>query len=346
MNAAVTSHGSSGPRIALCATGKTGLGHLRRLINIAGELVRQAPSCQLELVSNAEIAGLTGQEKSWLSATHLAERGRMADTIARIKPDLVVVDTAVIPGLHALDVPLCLVLRETIAGNAARFNLEGGRAWDRVCVPNPEDHWLPGPEVFAWSLKAVGWIYRTTGSINASNVESRKTPLVLAASGGGGNAETAAYYARSVDAVLSKARKLCPAAFEVSQVVGPRAASRDLLSNADQKAQVGSHLNEAFATADIVISTAGYNSVLELAQVSTPVLLVPIGRSHDDQLGRARYWESRMGHVHVDGLEDASARWLANEVASGRRRQPCDLGPSGAGRCAQLLLEMCSCTVA
>lgn len=342
MNTQVNSHSSNGPRIALCGTGKTGLGHLRRLINIAAELVQQAPSCELELISNAKIAGLNEQEKSWLSGTHIAERDRIYSTIMQIKPDLVVVDTAIIPGLHALDVPLCLILRETIASHLKYFNLSEKRPWDIVCVPNPVDHWLPGIEVHARSLQAIGWIYRTTRGNFAAKYDSRKLPVVLAASGGGGNVETARYYARAVDAVLSMARRLSPVSFEVSQAVGPRAELRELLSNADHRAHVGSSLNEAFATADIVISTAGYNSILELAQVTAPVLLVPISRSHDDQMSRARYWEPHMGLVYLEGFEEASARWLAKEIASGRRRQVSDLGPSGAARCAQLLLEMCS----
>lgn len=335
---------SASPRILLCATGKTGLGHLRRLINIAGELARLVPQARIGLVSNAEVAGLTPDERSWLFDVHVTERERMAETLTRLQPDLVVVDTAVVAGLSALPAPLCLILRETHQTGMGRFNLESGRSWDLVCVPNPAPHWLPGSELRARQVEPVGWIYRLPEALPGQQGAKFATPpVVLAASGGGGNAETANHYRREVDGVLRRAQELSRLPFEVHQVIGPRAPSTDLLQGADHRVEVGGRLNEAFARADLVISTAGYNSVLELAILSTPVLLVPISRTHDDQVARAHYWAERMGRVHLEGDTEASAQWLVAQLASRQRRQAIELPPSGARRCAEYLLELLNC---
>lgn len=102
----------------------------------------------------------------------------------------------------------------------------------------------------------------------------------------------------------------------------------------------GGALNELFLDADAVISTAGYNSVLELATTDTPALLVPIPRSIDDQEARARSWAAALGAwLNADSPGEA-AEWLRRTLIERQRRLPVDLGPSGEDKAARAILDL------
>ncbi|MFM7333573.1 MAG: glycosyltransferase, partial [Tabrizicola sp.] len=99
-------------------------------------------------------------------------------------------------------------------------------------------------------------------------------------------------------------------------------------------------LNDLFRDADIVISTAGYNSVLELATTDTPTLLVPIPRSIDDQVTRARSWAGALGMWLDPASPEAATTWLRQEITARRRRPPANLGPSGEDIAAHAILGL------
>jgi predicted glycosyltransferase len=164
-------------------------------------------------------------------------------------------------------------------------------------------------------------------------------PRVLVATGGGGTTETAQRLYQTIDAVIAAVRQK-GAPFEVVQAIGPRARHFGRLAQADRTLDPGGALNELFCDADVVISTAGYNSVLELATTDTPTLLVPIPRSIDDQERRARAWAKHLGMWLDPTSPGASAAWLGQAVVAPRRRPPVDLGPSGEDRAARAILEL------
>jgi predicted glycosyltransferase len=329
------------PDLIFCATGKSGLGHLRRITNVVTAMHLMRPDLRIHLISNAEASGLALGEAKAFAATHLADRREMAAAAALLGPSPVVVDTAFLPGLEATKAPLFLILRETVADKIGAFNLAGGRSWDLVCVPNPAEHWMPAAgAINAKRIAATGWIFRPMPSMSKPQLRVvGGEPSLLVASGGGGNAETAAWFKREVDALLGRVRQLRVAPFRVVQAVGPRMGGDALLAQADQHLDVGPQLNEEFARHDAVISTVGYNSVLELAQTDVPVLLMPITRSFDDQAARAHGWAPAMGHAHDEADGDASALWLADQLGSLKRRAPCALDVRGAETCARLILE-------
>lgn len=329
------------PDLVFCATGKSGLGHLRRITNIVTALRLMRSDLKIHLISNAEVSGLALGEAEAFAATHRVDRREMAAAAAQLGPAPVVVDTAFLPGLEATKAPLCLILRETVAERIGEFNLSGGRKWDLVCVPNPVGHWMPAVgAIAAKRTAATGWIFRPLPSRSTPQLRAvRGEPSLLVASGGGGSAETAAWFKREVDAVLGRVRQLCVSPFRVVQAVGPRLGKDALLAEADQHLNVGPHLNAEFARHDAVISTVGYNSVLELAQTDVPVLLMPILRSLDDQAARAEGWAPMMGHAHDEANREASAQWLADQLRSLNRRAPCALDDHGAETCARLILE-------
>lgn len=325
-----------GADICFFATSKSGLGHLRRAARIAGRL-RQIGTRRLHLISNAPPQGIPEAELSVFSSIHLLDRARMASDLPIPGPKVMVLDTVTVPGIETLGAPLALVLREAPDVELHRFRLPDARPWDLAIIANPQAHWMPPPAALtARTTKAVGWIYRPCGTRQG---QTAHRPTVLVATGGGGTAETAHALYAQIDDLLAKARKTAPP-FEVVQAIGPRARAFGHLAGADRIVDPGPNLNDFFRDADLVISTAGYNSVLELALTDTPTMLVPIPRSIDDQAARARSWAGRLGAWHDPDRPDLSALWLAEQIATPQRRPPVDLGPSGEDAAAQAILAL------
>ena len=319
----------------MLATGRSGLGHLRRVTNIAMALPPHAPP--LILLSNAGLAGLEAAEAGRFAHAELVERAQMSARAAALGAGLVVVDTAVIPDLAGVRAPLALILRESPAGELARFRLDGHRAWDLVLVPNPSDWWSPAPAaVGARRVAAVGWIYRPAPQRGPTGGH----PRLLVASGGGGTVETATHFRAAVEPFVAALRHRMQAPVEVVQAMGPRAPQAGLLASADRTVDPGARLHDWFADADLVVTTAGYNSTLELALLDVPVLFVPIGRTYDDQAERARRWAPALGGLLDPGDLATSVDWAASVLMARRRRPPAPLGPSGAAAAARLLLDL------
>lgn len=323
--------------ICFLATSKSGLGHLRRSATIARCLRAMAPWKRLHLVSNAKPDGLTENDIGAFDTVQILERVRMAQGVGVTGAGILVLDTVTVPGVEHLGLPLALILRETPDVEMRRFDLDEGRPWDLVVIANPQDHWMPkAADLRARTFDAAGWIYRPTGPRQGAGPA---VTTVLVATGGGGTKETARVLYAQIDAVLAQARHSAPA-FDVIQAIGPRAQDFGQLVQADRIFDPGGALNELFRQADIVISTAGYNSVLELATTDTPTLLVPIPRSIDDQVARARVWAPRLGMWLDPAARDGAANWLVQEVIARRRRPPVDLGPSGEARAARAILAL------
>ena len=340
-------------QMTFCATGKSGLGHLRRVVNVAKALRDTRSRLNLALLTNAPVEDLAAQGLEIYAQVQRAERADMASRLKSFQGPIVV-DTAVVPGLQSCPGPLCLILRETRAQNLGQFRLEGGRPWDLILVPNPKDHWSPDPEQLpARKIVHTGWIYRSTaGTDNAGGPQetapksgagpalpfpASHLPTVLVASGGGGKDETARSFRAEVDGLLARLRDLCGREFRVVQALGPLAPANAQLDQADLVFDPGGHLNETFDHADLAISTCGYNSVLELACSRTPTLLMPIARSIDDQALRARNWGPLLGHCHEQDAPEASLAWMARLLAQPMRRPAVPLPPSGAGIAAACL---------
>ena len=325
-----------------CATGKSGLGHLRRLTNIARALHRRSPDMRLALMSNAPLAGITGREQSLYSEIITTPRAEMATRLAAARPAGVVVDTAVLPDLSSLAVPLTLVLRETAAEYLSRFSLSPDRPWDLLLLPNPHDEWRPAANtVPARRVEALGWIYR---SAPESAPEYRRSTdshcRMLIASGGGGCNESWPAISAHLARTIRRVRERLGSKLVVSQVLGPRAPRDARVSGVDELLQPGARLHEVFADTDLLISTAGYNSTLEFAATDVPVLFIPIMRSYDDQYARAQRWADRLGRVLTEPGDARVIDWIVDTLANKRRRDPVDLGPSGAPAAARMLEEL------
>ncbi|MCZ8102037.1 MAG: phosphotransferase [Burkholderiales bacterium] len=293
------------------------------------------------LLTNAPVAGLAQEERQLFESIVVVAKAQMAERLAAMPPGPVVVDTAVIPRLALLADPLCLVLRETVAHRLPAFRLEAGRPWDLVVIPSPREHWRPDlAAIGARHVEHVNWIYRTVGRPSGdSALPSRTRPRVLVATGGGGTADTATGLRGAIDDVLYRLPEGNDRP-EVVQVAGPRLAPEGFLQHAHVRIDVGARLNEAFAEADVVVSTVGYNSILELACHDTPALLVPIERTFDDQVARAEAWGPVLGLAHRADDVARSSAWIAAVLDTRQRRDRIDLGLSGAGAAAELIVTL------
>jgi predicted glycosyltransferase len=330
--------------IAFCATGKTGLGHLRRIANIARAVREREAARPIDLLTNAAVEVLPPEERALFRSIEVMPRQEMPRRLLAADSGTVVVDTVVLPGLHVIAGPLCLVLRETVRERLAAFRLEDGRAWDLIVLPQPPGEWRPDPDlVAARRVEAVGYIYRKPRAQHDPRDGGEATsrpPRVLIASGGGGSEGTAHAFRIEVGQLVEALREERRAPLEVVQALGPRVPDQAAVPGADAIWRPGADLHEGFAGADLVISAVGYNSVLELACTDVPVLLVPIARTYDNQEKRGRLWEERLGLCHRPEEPERSVRWMSATLAERQRRPPMDLGPSGAMRCAALLAEL------
>ncbi|MEZ5652607.1 MAG: glycosyltransferase [Burkholderiaceae bacterium] len=326
--------------IWFCATARSGLGHLMRCHTIARALAARRPDLRIGMMTNAPTIAFEDPSETVFAEHMIVERDAMAAALQARPARLMVADTLIMPGIDTLSMRRALILREMPEQRIPDFSC-GSRAWDLVLIPNPPLAWQPTiPPTFAERILHVGWIYRPTPIVPR---DPARTPMALVTFGGGGNAATRQALRERIEPVLAAARNLSERDFEVFQVLGPRASEDDRLLGCDHVIEVGGALNQWLSKADVVITTVGYNTILELAQTDVPAMLVPIARNIDDQDRRARHWQARLGHRHVVGEHEHSARWLAEQLARRERRAPVDLGPSGEGAAAAGL-ERCLAT--
>lgn len=321
--------------IAFLGTCRSGLGHIRRIASVAAKLRDRDSRTRLALITNASPGGLSDGEIAVFSEVSICERRDMAAELARGGFAMAVLDTMRLPGIADFDGPAILILREVPNERLASFRRDDGAPWHQVIVPNPAAHWLPGRlPGFARSVEAAGWIVRRTGPRRASDGNAG----IVLATGGGGTAETRALLYPMLGRVIAESRRRARRPFVLRQALGPR-ASGAALADADEVFDPGGDLNAVFRAADLVISTAGYNSVLELASTDTPALLAAIPRCLDDQRARARLWAPRLGCVLEPESITLAAAWLADQIDRPRRRLPVDLGADGAARAADMVLD-------
>lgn len=323
--------------IRFCATGKRGLGHLRRIANVARPLAIKG-CYKLELITNAPVAGVAAEELEMFRNIHIKPRDEFARTLKATGKGPVVVDTASITELCSVEDPLILILREARISKIRRFRLDAGRLWDAVLLPNPAEYWsVSADTLYAKRIDHVGWIYRSASQRLSDGSDTVACPLLksdrlnlLIACGGGGHITTE--HKAALESIIRGLRANVGKRVYIIQALGPRSDANAIVEGADIAHEFGSNLNSIFNEADIVISTAGYNSVLELAVTTTPTLLFPVDTTYDDQSARARRWGELIGQEHVD-IGDSIA-WLTRLVSQYRRRSQVDLGPSGAEKAA------------
>jgi len=334
-------------RIALCVSCKIALGKLRRVTNIAGAL-RKRGDIALSLLANSGPKGvhnsLNPEELALFDHIEDAQPADMAERLQRMDADLIVVDTMNPINLHQMQTPLCLILREVMTQELQKFHLKDSRAWDLVILPHPAGYWMPDPGIVrAKRVEAVGWIYRRPVPefqvIPASGGE-RKICKILITTGGGSGEDQGNDVRSDIASMIHRLRQRLQIPVKVMEVLGPRDWKKNSVQGVDETVTPGTELHNVFSTVDLVISAAGYNTVLELACTDVPVLLVPVPRYTDDQEKRARLWGDKLGRCHVPDEKELSISWMAQVLENRSRRPVVDLGPSGAERAAALLCRL------
>lgn len=311
---------------------------MRRIASIARAIRQQAPEKTFALITNAPVAGLPEEDLSLFAMTPVADRAEMATVAGALGARALVADTMLPPGAMNGSYRCGLILREMPDSRIDRLQPEQGKRWDVVVIPNPQSHWMPAlPASFAARTVTTGWIYRIPCPFGRVSMPA---PRLLLATGGGGTDESAQMLADLVGVLVQRLQAAMTEEVEIVQAVGPRAGAGARIAQASRTIDPGGDLNQLFADADAVISTSGYNSVLELAITTTPAALVAIPRTLDDQTARARLWGPRIGRFFDGGNCDEVAAWLATVLTTRSRREPVDIGPSGAPIAAQAILEL------
>lgn len=319
--------------LTFIATGKSGIGHLRRVTTIALALRRAQQGLELTLITNAAPAGIVRAELDAFDQILVRSRGEMLEALSD-QPDVIVCDTVEVPGIGRAHGRKVLILRETPTQRLARLRIRGG-VWDRVIVPNPRVHWMPNDPALSDSVEAAGWIVRPTGPRGGTD----RSEGIVVATGGGGTEATRNLLYPILDRLIADLRRRVASPLVIRQALGPRAGEARL-SGADEAFDPGGDLNLTFRAADLVITTAGYNSVLELATTDTPTLLLAIPRSLDDQAARVRCWGPQLGHGYDPEFHEVAVGWLVRQIAQPTRRKPVNLGEDGAAHAAKLILDL------
>lgn len=333
--------------VALCVSCRIAMGKLRRTTNIARALRERHHELTLTLLANSAPGGvhlgLKEDEVALFDHIEYLQPPRMAGYLKSIPVDVVVVETMRVPDLQEVNAQLCLILREVLPEELKKFSLKG-RPWDLVILPHPDGHWRPDPTLVpARRVESVGWIYRTVQSKKPEDKVSTKREeqrSVLITTGGGSGEDRGNDIRSDIEYVIRELRNIVKFPVKVTQVIGPRDSQRKTIESADDTLRPGPELQNLFPRVDLVISAAGYNSVLELACTDVPVLLVPVPRYTDDQEKRAKFWGEKVGICYDPDQREISIRWIAGVLKNRLRRPPVDLGPSGANRAAALICEL------
>jgi predicted glycosyltransferase len=298
------------------------------------------PSSHLMFESDSW-ANWTKNERS----TVTTEIGRAI--ISSLKPEVVVFDC--IPNLAFAsavieeNLPVVLCLRETRDVERYVERLEYLLPYVKlVLVPhNPNEFSLPGP--FRAKACFVGKVARqmkpAAGRTNDRRIGACR---IVVSGGGGGYPGTVEFYNLALRA-LAELRS-SGVEIEAQLIAGPLFMDWRRLELCGDVCVVpyDPDMASTFAAADLVICQAGYNTVAELEQTGTRVILSPAERKWDDQFTRARRTEQENLQFRVfqqSSPEDLAA--LAREMlrkADVDPRVPAQ--PEGARRAAEKLYSM------
>lgn len=269
---------------------------------------------------------LMQENKGWASWTE-HERFTLSLNIARavlaaVDPQLVVFDcfpnSAFLAAALERQVPIALCLREMRDLN--KYLKEVSELLPKVSlilIPHAEGAFdLP-----AGLRERSHFVGPVMKPVPAGRIERRKDSLrAVITGGGGGYPGTFRFYNQALRAV-SELRQQYPR-LEALAVIGPLFRDWSLLQpmTGIRIIPFDPDLFSTFASADLVISVAGYNTVTELQYIGTRTILVPAERLWDDQFARAEYTMQKYsnfsvfrGSSHVD-LESLASALLTRTV--------------------------------
>jgi UDP-N-acetylglucosamine:LPS N-acetylglucosamine transferase len=220
--------------------------------------------------------------------------------LSSINPHLVLFDCfpsqSFLSAVIEKEVPIALCIREM--GNLNKYLQEIQDLLPRVSlilIPH-EAGAFDLPEAIRAKSRYVGRIMRPAPTLNQRTRGDGTNPRVVVCGGGGGYPETFRFYNLAMKAIskLRETRRHVDARI----VVGPLFREWSQLELISEVSVIPFDPNPfvTFASADLVISVAGYNTVTELHYLGMRTILLPAERLWDDQYSRAE--NAARAHPH------------------------------------------------
>jgi len=353
------------PTILFQPPNHVGLGHINRLSAIALALRQIDPEIRAPFAVEGAAhvlldaldlpyvplpsTHLMQENKYWSSWTE-GERAGLSVSVARavlasVDPQLVVFDCFPNQGfLSAVlerQVPMALCIREM--RNLDKYLEEVSDLLPRVSlilVPHDAGT-FDLPEALNAKSRFVGRVMKPVKLIQKEEKRNPNCLRVVVSGGGGGYPGTFKFYNLAMRAV-SELRQSYPK-LEARTVVGPLFRDWSLLEPMNGISMIPFDPDPfaTFASADLVISVAGYNTVTELQCVGTRTILLPAERLWDDQFSRAERTARMYPHFRI--FRGSSHMDLAN-VARGFLTEPVPTArmsvPDGGSKAAWCLRSM------
>ena len=292
-------------------------------------------------------------DAAWMEA----RRASLESAIATFRPDVLVTETyplgrrrlgsefeaaiaaarAARPGAAVLasvrDVPEPPSRPERIEAAAERIR----RDYDAVMVHGDPDFL---PLATAWPLPDdLAPKLRHTGYVAAGPPPpARRSETVLVAGGGGPLGDRLMALAAEASTRSSRPWHLLTGGAALARELAARHARANLAIEAARP-----DYRRLMAGAAVSVSLAGYNTFTELAGCDTPAIVVPFDEHGErEQVIRAGRLAGRAGFtvLRLAELTPAHLAEAAEHAAAGPRRPPLGIDLGGAGRAAEIILEL------
>jgi UDP-N-acetylglucosamine--N-acetylmuramyl-(pentapeptide) pyrophosphoryl-undecaprenol N-acetylglucosamine transferase len=346
-----------------------GLGHISRLSAIALAVRDKAPSVKLPFVLEGSVNLLLKaaslpciqlpnikemhRDKGWEAWSEVEQRMIVLELagsiISQIQPDVILFDSlpcdAVITAAIRRRTPLALCLRKIKDADSPDFFAWLERVqeyFNLIIIPHDAkemkvpDHWLP-------KTHFVGQIVRPIEKTQLIKDSTSGRKTVVICGGGGGYPNTVDFYNSALSA-FSRIHSQNPDLTGIL-VAGPLFRDWLKLKMVDGVRMIpfATDLTSMFASSDLVICQAGYNTVAEVSVLGVPTICVPAERYFDDQFERAEriaasapnFYVCRASEIDkianlINSCIQLPARVASNEVTES----------NGAKLAADLLLDL------
>lgn len=356
-------------RILFQAPNHVGIGHITRLLAIAMRLRSFAPQIYTPFLVDGSSHGLAANRGipsfnlpllqelgsplyEWMSASEKADllRSLAGDYIETIKPAAVVFDC--FPSLPLLEeclargIPIVFCLRKV-----RDFDLYSGQYRVRLALQHASllivAHWreeLCLPSEIELRAHYVGLITQDLPDDPISislQLGISDRPVIVLTAGGGGHVDVIRYFNFVIDALRIVYTESSP--FTALLLAGPLFDRWSELTYTEFLRVWPSHPRsvDAFATADLVISQGGYNSLAELGSLGTPTICIPADCDVDDQLNRTERFVATYSTIHsyAGNMPVQLAELIKNVMAEKKPRER-KTAPAGAQMAAMLIYEL------
>jgi predicted glycosyltransferase len=362
----------SAPTVLFQAPNRIGLGHLNRLASIAIALQSVWPGIRTPFViegsshqflerfalpfltiPNAVELARSPEWAAWPESERQELATRLADAILESwKPQLVVYDC--LPGLHfsnavrrkGIPTAFCVRQVKNFHSYASNQNVKIAISDAKVLIVPHCATTFSLPEHLRQKTVYVGNVAHPASASAAKSpwTTDAGQRMVIITGGGGGYPRTVEFYnlaLRSLATIMNARDDLY-----VLLVTGPlfQDWSRLLLSGRMHVCPFAPGLDDLFSQAALVISQAGYNSMVELAVSGVPTICVPQPRPLDDQFERAELF-SRENHnfmIYKGTNSDELAKLIIQclEESDTRRNADASLEANGAYLAAKVLKHL------